>query len=390
MAGEAREMKRWRLLLVSGTLALLWAAGGCEAEPTQPDPGAADASAVSDAGPETTGEGADIAPKTDAADSTDAGAADTADAPPSRPVSISKAGGLDFEVEEVVYARGLSHTGEFNADASREMDLVGDLYLPEPTGDRRPALLIVHGGGFVIGTRTQAELVEFAEYFASRGWVVFSIDYRLVKHHGTIPKAWSETAEELANSALRQRVGKAIYPAVRDAKAAARWLRANASKYDISRAHIAVMGGSAGAYIGLAMGTTEPADFRDELGVEEDPTLKTTHRAHGGDVAAVLDFWGGTKAMEGLHAAFEVPSRWGADDAPILIVHGTDDSVVSFDEAKKIRDKYRQTGAPYQFVEIEGARHGPWGAEVDGQNLRELGHGFLLEQMQIDDRGPPE
>lgn len=300
-------------------------------------------------------------------------------------VYVSTQAELDWTVEEITYAEGLSHPGDFNAEGAEPMDLVGDLYVPEGTEGRRPALLIVHGGGFTGGTRKQSDLIEFAEYFAARGWVVFSIDYRLAPDYGTAPQAWIDLIEE-QESGIRVTLGKAIYPAVRDAKAAARWLQANADTYRIAPDQIAVMGGSAGAFTGLAMGVSDPADFRDELTADEDSTLATTNLEQTGKVAAVLDFWGGSEAIRAIHEAFGGESRWDETDAPTLIVHGSSDQIVSPEQGEAIRDAFEASGAPYKYVELDGAGHGAWDETVDDQNLRQLGESFLLEHMELVER----
>lgn len=69
-----------------------------------------------------------------------------------------------------VYAQGLQHSA-WGGGTTTPVDLVLDLYEPEGAPAGRPALVIVHGGGFSGGLRTQAELRSFAEYFTSRGWV---------------------------------------------------------------------------------------------------------------------------------------------------------------------------------------------------------------------------
>ena len=46
--------------------------------------------------------------------------------------------------------------------------------------------MFIHGGGFRGGTKTKPEIVEMANYYASRGWVFASIDYRTVEELGII------------------------------------------------------------------------------------------------------------------------------------------------------------------------------------------------------------
>ena len=55
--------------------------------------------------------------------------------------------------------------------------------------------MFIHGGGFTGGTKTKPEIVEMANYYASRGWVFVSIDYRTTEELGTIQ---GMTQEELS------------------------------------------------------------------------------------------------------------------------------------------------------------------------------------------------
>ncbi len=65
------------------------------------------------------------------------------------------------------------------------VDLKLDLYTPQGTGQTElPLVVVVHGGGFVGGSKTQGNVVDWAQGFASRGYLVASIDYRL---QGTNP-----------------------------------------------------------------------------------------------------------------------------------------------------------------------------------------------------------
>ena len=42
--------------------------------------------------------------------------------------------------------------------------------------------MLIHGGGFRGGDKTSMrQYVEFSKYFASRGWAVFNLNYRLLK-----------------------------------------------------------------------------------------------------------------------------------------------------------------------------------------------------------------
>ena len=102
-------------------------------------------------------------------------------------------------------------------------ELAVDVYFPpdwKPTG-RRPAIVLFFGGGF--NTGTPAQFAPQARYFASRGMVAFTPEYRIRTKHGT-------TADK----------------SIEDAKSAIRWVRANAARLGIDPARVAAGGGSSG------------------------------------------------------------------------------------------------------------------------------------------------
>ena len=181
--------------------------------------------------------------------------------------------------------------------------------------------MFIHGGGFKGGTKTKPEIVAMANYYASRGWVFASIDYRTTEelcdaeemapcegkltalaqagidelvefYRGIAPRAWIEyLIEQQPGSIGALQQGIAQYPAQRDAKAALRWIVANASTYKVNTDYITVGGASAGAVTTLALGISNPDDFRDELSAGDDSTLSTTHLDTTYDVKSLVYFW---------------------------------------------------------------------------------------------------
>lgn len=296
------------------------------------------------------------------------------------PLVVSRAASYAWTETPVVYAQGLRHA-DWNAPSPEAMDLVGLLWLPEAPGPR-PALLIIHGGGFLGGSHTQPELIDYAEFFAARGWVVLSIDYRLYPDFPTLPPAWVTAVHAADRPELAKALGCTTYGATRDAKAAVRYLQARAPELGLDPTRIAVMGGSAGAFLAVALGVSEPSDFRDELSLADDPTLATTHLEQDGRVVAVLDHWGGPDVLEA-HAMTYGGSLWDPDDAPVQIVHGTADEIVPFAGAEVLRDACAAQGIPCTFHPIEGAGHGPWTSPVGGRPLTELGFEFLAAHQGV-------
>ena len=153
-------------------------------------------------------------------------------------------------------------------------------------------LMFIHGGGFTGGIKHKPEIVEMGNYYASRGWVYVSIDYRTTEELGDIddmsqqeiidyyagiaPQEWIEHTFDGAESTKQIQQSVAMYAAQRDSKAALRWIVANADTYSIDVDEIAVGGASAGSITTIALGISDESDFRDEISIDEDPTLATT------------------------------------------------------------------------------------------------------------------
>lgn len=279
-----------------------------------------------------------------------------------------------------VYGEGLRHS-EWGGGTTEAVELRLDLFEPQGAPAGRPAIVIIHGGGFTGGSRTQAELRAFAAYFTSRGWVSLSIDYRLAGDRGTLPVAWAQYVQDNVPAASQGQVA-ALYPAARDAKAAVRWLYANAASYQVNTGYITAMGGSAGAYLAITLGVTEPQDFRDEVEPGADPTLTGTHLDQPSRVHTIIDHWGGLEHLRTLEAVYD-RSRFDATDPPVSIVHGTADATVPFTEAEALRDAYILTGAPFNFHPLQGADHGAWTATVEGLTLEQLAMAFVIEQQAL-------
>ena len=99
-----------------------------------------------------------------------------------------------YEVEintNIIYGYGLSHDS-FNFENPRQVPLKLDIYNPRNNFFNRPVMVLIHGGGFRNGSKEKLPFVEMSTFFASRGWVVFTINYRLMKDFGSVPNEWSQ------------------------------------------------------------------------------------------------------------------------------------------------------------------------------------------------------
>lgn len=281
--------------------------------------------------------------------------------------------------EDIVYADGLSHENTNSQNYTR-IPLRLDVYAPDNDSENRPVYVFIHGGGFSGGSKQQSQIQELGNFYAARGWVFISPDYRLKGDKGTLPQAWIDAGQNLPPENVGQ--FQAIYPAQRDAKAALRWMVANAEAYNINTDYITVGGGSAGAITAITVGISNPEDFTDELSDELDPSLSSTNPEQSYQVQTIIDYWGSKVALDGLEGVYG-HNRFDSQIPPIFIAHGTADPTVLFSEAEALKALYETHGVPYVFYPFVGAGHGPWNATVEGKGLAELSFDFIIEQQGL-------
>ncbi len=151
-----------------------------------------------------------------------------------RASAAGRYGAVRFRSTEVVHRAAVRY-GRATDVAGRPVDLLLDLYLPDETAPGRPALVMVHGGGFEGGSRSMH--TADARAYARRGFVVATVDYRLD------PDAGRSVATHRA----------AARAALDDAREAVRWLRAHADDLGIDPGRIAAVGASAGGEVALGL-----------------------------------------------------------------------------------------------------------------------------------------
>ena len=118
----------------------------------------------------------------------------------------------------------------------------------EPVGDTlvaRPAIVWIHGGGFAGGDKS--DLASVAQLWAKRGYVTFSINYRLDPGNRCQDVQDGLISDPAVLAAETARCNAAIVAAQHDSQAAVRWIRANAGALRVDPGRIAVGGTSAGA-----------------------------------------------------------------------------------------------------------------------------------------------
>lgn len=282
---------------------------------------------------------------------------------------------------DVVYAQALSHDS-WGGEETETIDLLLDVYEPIRTDDAvMPAVVMIHGGGFTGGSKEHRALSGMATWFAERGWVAYSINYRLAGDVGSLPADYPEPPVPITEQQADQ--WRALYPACRDAKAAIRWVKATAADHRIDPERVAVVGGSAGSNLAITLAVSDESDCTDEVSIEDDPTLASTHLDQSSEVATVIDHWGGTAVLTVLEL-LGGSSRFDPTDTPMSIVHGTNDTTVAFSEAERLRSAYESNGVAHAWHPLEGAGHAAWGATIDDRPLVEAAADFIVEVQGLD------
>ncbi len=227
-----------------------------------------------------------------------------------------------------------------------------NLARPKGVSGPLPAVLCIHGGGFRAGSREGYN--KLCLTLAQRGFVAATISYRLAPAH-QFPAA------------------------VHDTKAAVRWLRANAARLGIDPTRIGVTGGSAGGHLAQFLGVT--AGVKEFEGADNPgfssavtcvvnvygPSDFTKSYGKSVDAHVVLPMWlGGDVDTARAKHIQSSPLNWVTPSAaPTLIIHGTEDKYVAYEQAVWMRDRLTACGVPVELLTLEGAGHGFKGADAE-------------------------
>ena len=260
---------------------------------------------------------------------------------------VVAAAALPSSAADIVFEQGIEYS---NPD---DQHLQLNLARPKEASGKLPAVLCIHGGGFRAGKRERWD--QLCQQLAERGYVATTATYRLAP--------------------------KYQYPAaVHDVKAAVRWLRANADKYKIDPERIGVVGDSAGGHLAQYLGVTGDVPSLEGDGGNADQSSRVTcvvnyygpsdlTKSYGKsvDAAEVLPLWlGGDATKEHRKHIVASPLYWVTPAAaPTLLIHGTEDPYVNYEQAGWIHDKLKAAQVEVELLTLQGAGHGFKGADAE-------------------------
>jgi acetyl esterase/lipase len=196
---------------------------------------------------------------------------------------------------------------------------------------------------------------------------------------------------------------EATWPAqIHDCKAAIRWIRAHAKKYNLDPERIGVWGSSAGGHLVAMLGTSG--------GVKELEGTLGKHLDQDSRVACVVDYFGpsdmltiGKYPSQLKHNAPDSPEAKllggplqemqqaaqsaspttyvSKDDPPFLIVHGDQDLVVPYNQSERLSEALRKVGAQVTFITVKGGGHGGFRGEESTRRV----HRFFDKHLRGQD-----
>lgn len=237
-----------------------------------------------------------------------------------------------------------------------------DIYYPEIDKEVYPTIIHVHGGAFKKGDKQDHQLDAYFA-FVEAGYALVSINYRLS--------------------------GEAIFPAnIIDTKKAIRYLRKNASNYQLDESKFVLVGGSAGGYVVDMVCTTcdtpaldvvDNSERQVSCGVQVgvswfgptqfaamDEQIRSNHygKDDHDDVDSPESLFMGkqiTKLNNGYKLSAQPQSYVHKDMPPMLLQHGRKDRVVPWQQSQSFYDAAKQVGADIIFEILEEEDHGTEG-----------------------------
>ena len=187
-------------------------------------------------------------------------------------------------------------------------------------------IVFFHGGGWNSGTPEQFQ--RQSRYFASRGMLAVSVEYRIKNEHGTSP-----------------------IQAMEDAKSAIRFIRSNAKLFSINPNRIATAGGSAGGHLAAVAGNIDLFDNSDEdLTISSKPNLLILYNP-------VIDF-GARKWLWINNPSDASPiHNISKGSPPTIILTGTNDKIVPVESIMNYKKIMESVGSRCDVILYEGAEH---------------------------------
>ncbi|HVN21192.1 MAG TPA: alpha/beta hydrolase [Dongiaceae bacterium] len=253
-----------------------------------------------------------------------------------------------------------------------------DVYMPAAAPGPTPVVVVIHGGGWVEGTKEE-RVLEMMPYL-QMGFAAVNVEYRL----GRVSLAPA---------------------AVEDCRCALHWVFANAKRYNFDASRVVLQGGSAGGHLALMTGMLTPAAGFDRECRTPDEDYWSANPGTSKDprVAAIVNWFGIADVLDELHGpnakgyavawlgdqpnADEIAKRVSpihyvtSDMPPIITIHGDNDALVPYEQSVRLHKELDAAKVPNRLYTVPGANHGGFTYEQN-QKAWEAIRQFLKEHVK--------
>ncbi len=211
-----------------------------------------------------------------------------------------------------------------------------DVYLPQQTKTKTPAIILIHGGSWTGGDKTNMTHWLKPLQTAFPGDAIFTINYRLASR------------EKMANAWPTQ---------INDVDAAVTFIKNHAAEYNINTKQLILLGESAGAQLALVEGFNHDPNHNVKVVVDLfGPTdMADLYKAHH-ELAILMQ--GTPEKIPAVYADAGVLQHVSKNSPPTIIFHGTADPVVPISESDSLSVKLNEARVPFSFIRYKGKGHG--------------------------------
>lgn len=230
-----------------------------------------------------------------------------------------------------------------------------DVYEPAAASQPTPVVIVIHGGGWIAGTKEE-RVLEMMPYL-QMGFAAVNVEYRMAQ-------------VSLAPAA------------VEDCRCALHWVFANAKKYNFDPTRVVVQGGSAGGHLALMTGMVTPAAGFDRDCFTNQDNVWSANPGTDNDprVAAIVNWFGIADVPDELsgpnakgYAVAWVGSQPNAEEIakrvspinyvtrnlpPIITIHGDKDTLVPYAQSVRLHKALDAAGVPNELHTVPSAGHG--------------------------------
>jgi acetyl esterase/lipase len=239
---------------------------------------------------------------------------------------------------------------------SEGVDLKMDLYYPQHIDGPAPLVLYVHGGSWISGDKSDGAGLMFFSNLRASGYILAAINYRLAPSYQ--------------------------FPAqIEDVRCAVRYLRANASRYNLDPNRIGAMGGSAGGHLVSLLGLAgdapgwQPEAYREPYTDQSNCVQAVLDMFGPSDLVRLVktdsrvrnSVFGASEDDNTLLQTYSPVTYISSDSPPFLILQGDKDETVPLEQSQVLYDQLTAAGVPATLVIVHNAGHGfaPVGGDLN-------------------------